>query len=161
MYWEFNYKESRAPKNWCFWIMVLEKILETPLECKENKPVHPKGNQSWIFIGRTDAEAETLIVWPPDAKNWLNGKHPDAGKDWRWEEKGMTEDEIVGCHHWLNGHELSRSWWWTGKPGVLQSMGSQSQTQLSDWIELMWNLHRFTFPRIFIDQVCKISLFFC
>ena len=90
--WELDYKESWAPKNWCFWTVVLEKTLESPLDCKEIQPVHPKGSQSWIFIGRTDAEAETPILWPPDAKNWLLGKDPDAGKDWRRGEKGMTED---------------------------------------------------------------------
>jgi len=104
--WELNYKESWVLKNWCFWIMLLEKTLESPLDCGEIKPVNPKGNQSWIFISRTDAEAETLILWPPDTKNWLIWKDPDAGKDWRWEEKGMTEDEMVRWHHWLNGHEF-------------------------------------------------------
>ena len=89
-------KESWAPKNWCFWAVVLEKTLEIPLDCKEIWPVYAKRNQSWIFIGRTDAEAETPITWPPDVKNWLLGKDPDAGKDWRWEEKGTTEDEMVG-----------------------------------------------------------------
>ena len=89
-----------------FWIVVLEKTLESSLDCKEIKPVNPKGNQSWIFIGRTDAEAEIPILWPPDVKNWLIWKDPDAGKDWRQEEKGTTEDEMVGWHHWLNGHEF-------------------------------------------------------
>ena len=103
--WELDYKESWAPKNWCFWTVVLEKTLESPLDCKI-KPVNPKGNQSWIFIGRTDAEAETLILWLPDVKSWLIGKDHDAGKDWRQEEKGTTEDEMVGWHHWLNGHEF-------------------------------------------------------
>ena len=93
--WKLDYKQSWAPKNWCFWTVVLEKTFESPLDCKKIQPVHPKGNQSWIVIGRTDAEAETPIVWPPDAKNWLIGKDPDAGKDWRWEEKGTTEDEMV------------------------------------------------------------------
>ena len=102
--WELGYKESWAPKNCCFWTVVLEKTLESPLDCKEIQPVHPKGNQSWIFIGRTDAEAETPILWPPDVKNWLIGKDPDAGKVWRQKQKGMTEDEIVGWHHWLSGH---------------------------------------------------------
>ena len=92
--WELDHKESSTPKNWCFWIVVLEKTFESPLDCKENKPVNPKGNQSWIFTGMTDAEAP--ILWPPDAKNWLIGKDPDAGKDWRWEEKGMTENEMDG-----------------------------------------------------------------
>ena len=104
--WELDYKESWAPKNWCFWTVVLEKTLESPLDCKEIQPVHSKGDQSWIFIGRTNAEAETPKLWPPDVKNWLIWKDPDAGKDWRQEEKGMTEDEIVGWHHWLNGHEF-------------------------------------------------------
>ena len=105
--WELDYKESWAPKNWCFWTMVLEKSLESPLDRKEIQTVHlfPKGNQSWIFIGRTDAEAETPILWLPDAKSWLIWKDPDAGKDWR-REKGMTEDEMVGWHHWSNGHEF-------------------------------------------------------
>ena len=104
--WELNYKESWAPKNCCFWTVVLEKTLESPLDCKVIRPVHPKGNQSWIFIGRTDAKAETPILWPPDAKNWLIGKDTDAGKDWRREEKGTAEDEMVGRHHWLNGHKF-------------------------------------------------------
>ena len=103
--WELEYKECWAPKNWRFWTVVLEKTLKSPLDYKEIQPVHPKGNQSWIFIGRTDAEAETLIIWPPDAKSWLIWKDPDAGKDWR-EEKGTTEDEMVGWHHQLNGHEF-------------------------------------------------------
>ena len=104
--WELDHKESWAQKNWCCWMVVLEKTLESPLHCKEIQPVHPKGNQSWIFTGRTDAEAETPILWLPDAKNWLIGKDPDTGKDWRQEEKGMTEDEIVGWHHQLDGHEF-------------------------------------------------------
>ena len=107
--WELDHKESWAPKNWCFWTVVLEKTLGSPLDCKEIQPVHPKGDQSWIFIGRTDAEAETPIFWPPDAKNWLTGKDPDSGKDWRWEEKGTTEDEIVGWHHQLDGHEFEQA----------------------------------------------------
>ena len=126
--WELDYKESWVPKNWCFWTVVLEKTLESPLDCKEIQPVHPKGDQSWVFIGRTDAEAETPILRPPHEKSWLTGKDPDAGKDWGQEEKGMIEDEMVGWHHRLNGHEFdlsSESWWWTGRPGVLQSMGSQ------------------------------------
>ena len=104
-------------KNWCFWTMVLEKTLDSPLDCKEFQPVHPKGNQSWIFIGRTDVEAETPILWPSDVKSWLIGKDPDAGKDWRQEEKGMTEDEMVGWHHWFNGHEFEQT------PGVGDGQG--------------------------------------
>ena len=103
--WELEHKESQALKNWCFWTVVLEKTPESPLDCKEIQPVHPKQDQSWVFIGRTDAEAEAAILWPPDAKNWLIGKDPDAGKDWRQEEKGSTEDEMVGWLHWLSGHE--------------------------------------------------------
>ena len=102
--WELDYKESWELKNWYFWTVVLEKTLESPWDCKKIKPIHPKGNQSWIFIGRTDADAETPILWPPDVKNWLIWKDPDARKDWRREEKGTTEDEMVGWHHRLNGH---------------------------------------------------------
>ena len=110
--WELHYKESWVPKNCCFWTVVLEKTLESPLDCKEIQPVHSKGDQPWVFIVRTDAEAETPILWPPDAKSWLIGKDPDAGKDWRQEEKGTTEDEMVGWHHRLNGQGFR----WT--PGV-------------------------------------------
>ena len=104
--WELDYKESWALKNWCFWTVVLEKTLESPLDCKEIQPVHLKGNQSWIFIRRIDVEAETPIIWPPDAKKWLVWKYPDARKDWRQEEKGMTDDEMIGWHHRLNGYEF-------------------------------------------------------
>ena len=106
--WELDYKESWEPKNWCFWTVVLEKTLESPLDYKEIQPVHPKGNQSWIFIGRTVAEAETPILWPLDVKNWLFGKDPDDGKGWRQEE-GTTEDEMVGWHHWLDGHGFKQA----------------------------------------------------
>ena len=102
--WELDYKESLAPKNWSFWTVVLEKTLESPLDCKEIQPVHPKGDQSWVFIGRTDADTETPILWPPDAKNWLIRNDPDAGKNWGQEKKGMTEDEMVGWHHQIDGH---------------------------------------------------------
>ena len=107
--WELDYKESWAPKNWCFWAVVLEKTLDNPLDYKEIKLVNFKGNQSWIFIGRTDVETEAPILWPPDAKSWLIWKDPDAGKDWRQEEKGMTEDEMVGWHHWLDGHKFEQA----------------------------------------------------
>ena len=107
--WELDRKECRAHKDWGFPTAVLEKTLESPLDCKEMKPVNPKENQPWIFIGKTDAEAETSILWPPDAKSWLTGKDPDAGKDWRQEEKGMTENEILGWHRWLNGHEFEQT----------------------------------------------------
>ena len=102
--WELNCKESWALRNWCFGTVVLEKTLESPLDCNEIQPVHPKGDQSWVFTGRTDFEAETLLLWPPDAKSWLIWKDPDAGKDWGQEEKGTVEDEMVGWHHQLNGH---------------------------------------------------------
>ena len=136
-----DYKESWVPKNWCFWTVVLEKTLESPLDCKEIQPVHSKGDQSWIFIGRADVEAATLILWPPNAKSWLIWKDPDAGKDWRQEEKGMTEDEMAGWHHQLHGQSNSQSklWelvmdreaWRTEVHGV-----TKSQTRLSDWTEL-------------------------
>ena len=116
--WELDYKESWALKNWYFWTVVLEKTPGSPLDSEETKSVHPKGNQSWIFIGRTDADAETPILWPPDAKSQLTGKDTDAGKDWRQEEKGMTEDEMVGWHHRLNGHEFEQA------PGVGDGQGS-------------------------------------
>ena len=106
--WELDHKESWTSKNWCFWTMVLEKTLESLLESKEVKPVNPKGNQPWILIGRTDAEAETPILWPPDAKSWLIGKDPDSGKNWRHEEKGMIEDEMVGWHQQLDRHEFEQ-----------------------------------------------------
>ena len=105
--WELDYKKSLVSNNWCFWTVVLEKALKNPLDGKKIQPVHPKRNQAWIFTGSIDAEAETPILWPPDAKNWLIGKDPDPGKDWKQEEKGMTEDETVGWHLWLNGHEFT------------------------------------------------------
>jgi len=130
-------------KNWCFWTVVLEKSLESLLDCKEIQPVHPKGDQSWVFIGRTDAEAETLIFWPPHAKSWLTGKNPDAGRDWGQEEKGMTEDEMAGWHHRLDGHESE----WT--PGVGDGQGGlaccdswrrkeKDMTEQLKWTELNW-----------------------
>ena len=133
--WELDHKEGWMPKNWCFQTVVLEKTL-SPLDSKEVKPVHPKGNQPCIFIGRTDAEAEPPILWPPNAKSQLIGKDLDAGKDWRQEEKVVTEKEMVGWHHWLNGHEFEQT------PGDSEGQGSlvscssrspQSWTQLSDW----------------------------
>ena len=115
--WELDCEESWALKNWCFWTVVLEKTLESPLDYKEIHPVHPKGDQSWVFIGRTDVEAETPMLQPPDVKSWLIWENPDAGKDWGQEEKGTTEDEMVGWHHRLKGHEF----WWT--PGVGDGQG--------------------------------------
>ena len=116
--WELDYKESWVPKNWCFWTVVLEKTLESPLDCQEIQRVHPKRDQSWVFIGRTNVEADTPILWPPDAKSWLIGKDTDAGIDWGQEEKGTTEDEMVVWHHQLNGHGFG----WT--PGVGDGQGS-------------------------------------
>ena len=115
--WELDYKESWVPKNWCFWTVVLEKTLESPLDCKEIQPVYPKGNQSWVFTGRTDVEVETPILWPPDVKSLLILKDPDVGKDWRQEEKGRTEDEMVRWHHRLNGQEFGQT------PGIGDGQG--------------------------------------
>ena len=115
--WELDCEESWVPKNWCFWTAVLEKTLESPLDCKEIQLVHSKGDQSWVFFGRTDAKAEAPILWPPHAKSWLIGKDSDAGRDWGQEEKGTTEDEMAGWHHRLNGHEFG----WT--PGVGDGQG--------------------------------------
>ena len=135
--WELEGKESWAPKNWCFWTVVLEKTLDSPLDCKEIKPSNPKGNQSWVFTGRTDAEVETPIVWPPDVQKWLIGKDPDAGKDWGQEEKGVTEDKVFGWHHWLDGHGfesklqellMDREAWSAAVHEI-----TKSRTWLSDW----------------------------
>ena len=104
--WELDCEEGWVKKNWCFWTVVLEKTHESPLDCKEIQPVHPKGDQSWVFSGRTDAEAESPVLWPPHAKSWLIGKDSDAGRDWGQEEKRMTENEMAGWHHWLDGHEF-------------------------------------------------------
>ena len=136
--WDLDCEESWAPKNWCIWTVVLEKTLESLLDCKEIQLVHPKGYQSWVFIGRTDAEAETPVLWPPHANNWLIWKDPDAGKYRGQEEKGTTEDEMVGRHHWWAWVWVdSWSWWLTGRPGVLQLMGLQRVGY--DWAtELNW-----------------------
>ena len=141
--WVLNCKESWAPKNWCFWTVVLEKTLEGPLDCKEIQPVHSKGDHPWVFIGRNDVEAETPVLWPPHAKSWLIWKDSDAGKDWGQEEKGMTEDKMVGWHHWLNGHGFG----WI--PGVGDGQGcpvcwgswgckESDTTEWLNWTELMY-----------------------
>ena len=157
--WKLDDKENRTLKNWCFWTVVLEKTLENPLDHKVIKPVNPKGNQSWIFIGRTDAEVEAPILWPPDLENWLTGKDPDIGKDWRQEEKGTTEDKMVGWHHWLNGHEFEQA------PRVGDGQGSlaaavhgvtKSQTQLSDRTEL--NIWEGRWQRLEWDAGAKAQL---
>ena len=134
--WELDYKGSWVPNNWCFWTVVLEKTLESPLDCKEIQPVRPKGDQSWVFIGRTDTEAETPVLWPPDAKSWLIWKDPDAGKDWGQEEKGTTEDEMDGWHHPVNGHGFG----WT--PGVGDGQGGlacysswgRKESDMTEWL---------------------------
>ena len=139
--WELAHKESWVSKNWCFWTVMLERTLERLLDCKAIKPVNPKGNQSWIFIGRTDGETETPILWPPDAKNWLLRKDPDADKDWM---KAGGEGNNRGWDIWMVSPTLwtwvwasSRSWWWIGRPGVLQSRGLQRIRH--DWAtELSW-----------------------
>ena len=128
--WELEYEESWVPKNWCFLTVVLEKTLESPLDCNEIKTVNPKGNQFWIYIGRADAESEAPIIWPPDANNWLIGKDPDAGKDWGQEEKGMTEDEMVEWHQWLDRHEFEQA------PGVGDGQGSLAYCSPWDCKEL-------------------------
>ena len=135
--WELDHKEGWAPKNVCFWTVVLEKTVESPLDCKEIKPVNPKGNQSCIFIGRTDVEVETPVLWPPDGKNWLIVKDPDSGNDWRQEEKGTTEVEMVGRHHRLDGHEFEQA---TG-----DSEGQGSLACCSSWglreLDTTWQLN--------------------
>ena len=157
--WELDYKENWVPKNWCFWTVVLEKTLESPLDCKEIQPVHSKGDQSWVLIGRTDVEAETPVLWLFDAKSWLIWEDPDAGKDWRREEKGMTEDEMVGWHHWLNGHESG----WT--PGVGDGQGGMAccspwgrkeldTTEQLKWTELVIHYYKDLFEAI-LQFTCK------
>ena len=140
--WELDCKERWVPKNWCFWTVVLEKTLESPLGWKEIKPVHPKGNQSWIFIGRTEAEDETSILWPTDGKSRLIGKDPDAWKDWRQEEKGTTEDEMVGWHLWIDGHEFEHALGVGDEWGSLAccspwGLEESDTTEQLNWIELL------------------------
>ena len=138
--WELDCEESWAWKNWCFWTVVLEKTLESPLDCKEIQPVHPKGDESWVFIGRTEVEAETPILWPPDMKSWLIWKDPDAGKDWGQEEKGMTEDEMVGGHHQLNGHGFGCTPGAGYGQGGLVCCGSRSRKESDTTERLNWKL---------------------
>ena len=139
--WELDCEEGWVPKNWCFWTVVLEKTLESPLDCKKIQPAHSEGDQPWDFFGRNDAKAETPVLWPSHTKSWLIGKDPVAGRDWRQDEKGMTEDEMAGWHHWLEAVSLSelrelvmdREAWHAVIHGV-----AKSQTRLSDWTELNW-----------------------
>ena len=134
--WELDHQEGWALKNWCFWTVVLEKTLESPLDCKEIQPVNPKGNKPFTFPRRTDAEAEAPILWPCDLKSWLTEKDPDSGKDWRWEEKGTTEDKMVEWHHWLNGHEFEQT------PGDSEGQGSlvccspwgYKESDMTEWL---------------------------
>ena len=137
--WELGYKESCVLKSWCFWTVVLEKTLESPLDCKEMQPVHPKGDQSWVFIGRTDVEAETAILWPPDVKSWLIGKDLDAGKDWGQEEKETTEDEMVGWHHRLNGHEFGWTLGVGDGQGGLVCCDSRGRKESDTTEQLIWS----------------------
>ena len=136
--WQLDHKESWALKNWCFWAVLLEKTLASPLDSKEIQPVNPKGNQYWIFIGRTDAEAETPMLWPPDEKNSVNWKDPDAGEDWRQEEKGTAEDEMVGWHHWHNGHEFEQALWVGDGQGSLACCSPWGHKKLDMTEQLNW-----------------------
>ena len=145
---ELDHEESWVPKNWCFWTVLLGKTLESPLDCEEIQPVNPKGNQSWIFIGRTDVEAEAPILWPPDVKNWLLGNCPDAGEDWRQEKKVMTEDEMVGYHHWLYGHKFEQALGvGDGQGGLVccsswghkESDTTERLNWTDDWFNTLWH----------------------
>ena len=159
--WELDYKKSWVPKNWCFWTVVLEKTLESPLDCKEIKLVHPKGNQSWIFIGRTDAEAETPILWSPDEKNWLLGKDPDAGKDWRQEEMGTKEDEMVRWHHRLDGHEFEQALGVGDGQGSLACCSSWGHKELDMTEPLNWSDTVFSHYFIYsLQYTCKLHSIF-
>ena len=157
--WELDYKESWELKNRCLWTVVLKKTLESPLDCKEIQPVYPKGDQSWVFIGMTHVKAETPILWPPDAKSWLTGKDPDAGRDWG-KEKGTKEDEMVGWHHWLNGHGFG----WT--PGVGDGQGglaccdsrSHKESDTTEWLN--WTELAVIFWQ-FIQLFHSVLLYFC
>ena len=146
--WELDYKESWTLKNWCFWTVMLEKTLESPLDCKDIHPVHAKGNQSWVFIGRTDVEAETPILWSPDGKNWVAGKDPDAGKGWRQEEKGTTEDEMVRWHHQQDGHEFEQATAVGDGQGSLEcrSPWGCKELDMTEWLN--WTKLKIIFPYI-------------
>ena len=150
--WELDYKESWAQKNWRFWTVELEKTLESPLDCKEIQSVHPKWDQSQVFIGRTDVEAETPIFWPSHVKSWLIWKDPDAGKDWRQEEKGTTEDEMVGWHHWFNGHAIGQI------PGDGEGQVSLVCCSPWDWEELdmtWWLNNKHVYIHVYVLNYIK------
>ena len=159
--WELNYKESWALKNWCFWTVVLEKTLESPLDSKEFQPVHPKGNQSWILIGRTYAKSEAPILWLPDGKNWLTGKDPDAGQDWRQEEKGMTEDEMVGWHHWLNGHEFQQALGAGDEQGSLACCSTWGHKVLDTTEQMNWTECQLVSEIVLSYVGASLSFLFC
>ena len=161
--WELDHKEGWVPKNWCFWTVVLEKTLKSPLNYKEIQPVHPKRDQSWMFIGRIDVETETPILWPPDSKSWLIWKDLDAGKDWR-QEKGVTEDEVVGWHHWLNGHEFEQALGVDDGQGSLaccSPWGWKSQTRLIDWTELMYECESWIIKKAECWRIDAFELWCC
>ena len=162
--WELDYKKSWVPENWCFWTVVLGETLESPLDCREIKSVYPKGNQSWIFIERTDVEAETPILWPPDEKNWFFGKHPDAGKEWRQKEKAMTEDKMVGWRHQLKGHKSEQALGIRDVQGSLECCSPWGHKELDmterlNGTELNHVAHLLNFPRFKVNSLrikCKV-----
>ena len=154
--WELDYKERGAPKNWCFWTVVLEKTLEGPLDCKEIQPVHSKGDQPWVFFVRTDAKAETPVLWPPHAKSWLIGKDSDAGRHWGQEEKGTTEDEMAGWHHQLNRHEFVQTLGVGDGQASLSCCSAWGHKQLdilSDWIELIFPMNVDVFAYLMFEKI--------
>ena len=163
--WELDCEESWALKNWCFWTVVLEETLDSPLDCKKIQPVHPKGDQSWMFIGRTDTEAETPILWPPHAKSWLTGKDPDVGRDWEQEEKGTTEDEMAGWYHWLDAHEFG---WtpgvgdWQGRLACCDSWGHKEldTAEQLNWTELnLWFFFSLSSSWFFFKDYRPVTVF--